>query len=417
MTANLDGQTLAKQLRVLNQLVEISLVMNAMHQLDPLLHYLMEIAAEITDSEAASILLIDKNTNDLVFTAATGESGRQLIGMVVPLEGSIAGSIIKEDRALIIDNVKADPRHYTGVDEETKFETRSILGVPMRKREQLVGVLEVLNKQDGRYDDDDIRFISALASQAAVAIEKAQLVNSLEEAYADLDRLNKLKSDFIAVASHELRTPLGVILGYATVLREDSHGELSDHAQMVLDSALQMRSLIEGMTNLRYVQIDESELDFAPVPLHEIMQSAYADIKRLAEAKDQIFEIEIPEEPVELRADRARLAMALTNVLNNAVKFAPPGGVIMISAERHDSEYWVIVRDNGLGIAKDQCEKIFEQFYQVEDPMTRHHGGLGLGLAIARAIVERHGGRIWAESPGLGEGSRFTLALPVTREG
>jgi signal transduction histidine kinase len=403
---------LLRRLDGVNRLIEVSLVMNSMLQLDPLLKYLMQIASEICDAEAASIMLIDKNTNELRFAAATGEASQHLVGMVVPMHGSIAGTIIAEDRAMIVADAKKDPRHYSGVDKETEFQTRSILGVPMRRRDQLVGVLEVLNKRSGDFTEADVPVITALAAQAAVAIENARLLDSLEKAYADLNRLNKLKTDFIAIASHELRTPLGVILGYATVLREDSQGEMSEHAQMVLNSALQMRSLIEGMTNLRNVQIDESELDRVDVPVGDIMRFAYLDVTSLAEAKQQFFEME-PVDRLIVRADQTRMVLALTNVLNNAVKFTPPGGVIILAAQRHPAEAWITVRDNGFGIPAGELEKIFEQFYQVEDPMTRKHGGLGLGLAIAKAIVERHGGRIWAESPGPNEGSKFTIALPL----
>ncbi len=237
--------------------------------------------------------------------------------------------------------------------------------------------------------------------------------SSIERAYADLNRVNKIKSDFIAIASHELRTPLGVILGYASFLKEDFTGEAGELADAVLSSALQMRGLIEGMTNLRYVQIEESELEMALVDVAELVDAAYADAVALAGAKDQVFEKSPVETGMLVRVDRAKALLALSNLLNNAIKFTPTGGAILLSAERRSREVWLAVRDNGFGIPPDQLERIFEQFYQVEDPMTRHHGGLGLGLAIARAIVERHGGRVWAESPGPDEGSRFIIALPL----
>ncbi|MBN1122826.1 MAG: GAF domain-containing protein [Anaerolineae bacterium] len=407
------SEGLQQKVDMLNRLVEISLVMNSTFQLDPLLEYLMFQATEITNSESASILLLDDKTGDLRFAAALGDVAEELIGMIVPRKGSIAGSIIDQEQAMIIDDVDKDPRHFDDIDQKLDYDTRSILGVPMAIRDKLVGVLEVLNRREGRYDEDDIRYITLLASQAAVAIDNVQMVESLEHAYDDLEKVNKLKTDFIAIASHELRTPLGVILGYATVLQEDAQGESGEHIEAVLSSALQMRSLIEGMTNLRYVSLDESELNFEKVWLNDVLQEAINDVQSMVEAKGQIFELEEPPEAVMIEIDRAKFVLALTNVLNNAIKFTPPGGVILLSAVRRNKEVWVRVRDNGIGIPADELEQIFEQFYQVEDPMTRKHGGLGLGLTIARTVLDRHKGRIWAESPGPNEGSCFTLVLPL----
>jgi signal transduction histidine kinase len=283
----------------------------------------------------------------------------------------------------------------------------------MRIKEKLVGVLEVLNKRQGAFDEEDVRHITILASQAAVAIENAQLVAALRQANEELSKLDKLKSDFIAIASHELRTPLGIILGYASFLKEEAEGTASEHAEAVLNSALHLRSLIEAMTNLRFVQIDKSELTIREVPLNLILRGAYADVQSLAETRRHAVTLALPERAVQVRADLHMMTMALTNVLNNAVKFTPEGGEIAVSFEEHPPEVWIRVRDTGIGLPADQLDLIFDQFYQVEDPMTRQHEGLGLGLSISRAILERHGGRIWAESAGPGRGSLFTLTIPL----
>ncbi len=409
-------RSLEHKFDALNRLVQISLVMNSTLKLQPLLQTIMEAAAEISGAEAASILLWDKNTNELRFTAALSPDPEHLMGMVVPLEGSIAGTIISENRAIIIDDASRDPRHFKNVDQAIEFQTRAILGVPMRIRDDLIGVLEVLNKREGRFNDEDLRHITILASQAAVAIENARLIAALRKAYDDLAQVNKLKNDFIAIASHELRTPLGVVLGYAAFLKEETEGEMGEHAEAVLNSALHLRNLIEDMTNLRYVQIDRAELKFAVAPLNRILGAAHADVIELAEAKEQVLLLEQPAYDIPVKVDAVRMEMAITNVLNNAVKFTPPGGLIVLSAEEQAREVWVRVQDNGIGLEPDHLERIFDQFYQVEDPMRRRHGGLGLGLTIARAIVERHDGRIWAESAGLGLGSTFTVALPLARE-
>jgi len=408
-----DTVALQRELDILGRLLEIGRVMNSTTRLEPLLDYIMHTAEEITGSEAASILLVDPNTGDLRFTAATGHARDELIGMVVPLKGSIAGTIVAEDRALIVSDVTRDPRHYRGVDEEVAFQTRSILGVPMRIKDRLVGVLEVLNKSGGEYDEEDIRNITILASSAAVAIENAQLIRSLKEAYEELNQVNKLKSDFIAIASHELRTPLGIILGYAAVLQEEAQPPADAYTDALFKAALKMRTLVEGMTNLRYIQLEEGEMHLEPVALRELMREAYEQAQEFAGTKDQIYLCEEAPPDLFVLADRAKAVLALSNVVDNAVKFTPPGGAVILSARRRNGEAWVTVRDNGYGIPADQLERIFAPFYQVEDPLTRRYGGLGIGLTITRAVMERHNGRVWAESPGPGEGSRFTLVFPL----
>jgi signal transduction histidine kinase len=405
-----------QEIRRLNRLVEVSLIINSTLELRPLLSVIMDHAAEITGAESASIMLFDRNTNELRFVASTTGNPitEDLLNIPVPLEGSIAGSILRENRAIVLDDVTSDPRHYRQADDRSGFATRSLIGVPMRLRNQPIGVLEAVNKKTGRWTDDDRRNMLVLASQAAVAIENARLLEQLQRAFNELDQLDKLKNDFIAIASHELRTPLSVILGYATFLKEDSQGAVSEHAAAVLNSALRMRNLIEDMTNLRYLKMGEAELAREHLPLAAIFQAAYNDVEGLATAKGHTLRVHSPEMGLIVVVDRIKLGMALTNLLNNAIKFTPSGGSITLSYERKPNAVWVIVKDTGIGIPQDQLNKVFEEFHQVEDHMTRRHGGMGLGLSIARAVVEAHGGRLWAESEGPQRGSTFYINLPLT---
>jgi len=400
-----------RKLDALNRLVEISLVMNSTLELPPLLAEIMQSATEITAAEAASILLMDRYTHELRFAASTGSNTEHLMGIIVPMDSSIAGAIVREGKATIIDDVSNDPRHFRQVDEKIDFQTQSILGVPMRIKDNLVGVIEVLNKQVGRFDDDDLLHITVLASQAAVAIENARLILALTKANDDLSKQDKVKTDFIAIASHELRTPLSIILGYATFLQEEAQGEASDHAQMVLQSAMHLRNLIEDMTNLRFVQTSEGEIVVTDCSLNEILTQAYADVKSVADAKEQNLSLTALDTPVMVRADKLKAELAITNVLNNAVKFTADHGKISVSIEDRNTEIWVKITDNGDGLATDQLERIFDQFYQVEDHLTRRVGGMGLGLSIARGMIKQQGGRLWAESPGPGKGSTFTFAF------
>jgi len=397
----------------LARLVEISVTLNSTLDLDRLLGFIIDSAADLLESEAASILLVDDKTHNLYFAAATGADPKELAKIPVPLEGSIAGKVLREDHPVIINQVSQDPRHYRRVDEKIRFESRSLIGVPMHIRDKVTGVLEAVNKRRGAFEEADLQTLSIIASQAAVAIHNARLLDALQRAYDELGKLDKLKSDFIAVASHELRTPLGLILGYAALLKDETGQKSSGHAEAVLNSALRMRSLIEDMTNLNLLRVGSAEIMLTRQPLQDIARAAYDEVKDLIAAKNQTSSLRLPEESLDAPVDEPKMIMALTNLLNNAIRFTPPRGRIELSLEHRGEEAWFRVHDNGIGLASDQLERIFDQFYQVEDHMTRRQGGLGLGLAIVQAIASAHKGRGWAESPGADKGSTFTIAIPL----
>lgn len=398
---------------VLSQLTQISTVLTGRMPLDTLLEHIMQVTVQITGSEAASVLLWNNKSHELFFAASTSSSAHSLLGKPVPLDNSIAGTILRENRVMQVEDVRSDPRHYNKVDEDIEFVTRSLLGVPMTYRDRRIGVLEAINKRTPPWTEDDKHYLSVLASQAAVAIEDAQMLMELRKANETLSELDKLKNDFIAIASHELRTPLGVILGYASFLQEDSDPQTQEHASKVMNSALQLRRIIEGMINLRYLKQNQSDLTRSQVSVSELFKDIEYEIFALSDASHHQLTVTPPEEDALVFIDRTRLSMAMTNLLNNAINFTPPGGKISVSAAaRGQREIWISVKDSGIGIAEDQLERIFEDFYQIEDHMTRHIGGLGIGLSISRAIIEAHGGRIWAESGGPNQGATFIFSLP-----
>lgn len=405
---------LRETIRQLSRLAEISAILNSTLDPDHLLQFIIETAADLLGCEAASILLYDQDARKLIFAAATGSDPAELAQIPVPIESSIAGEIFTSGMPLVINDARQDPRLFRQVGDKVKLQTRSLLGVPMRLRgQQTVGVLEALNKHKGDFTPTDVRLLEIIAAQAAVAIQNARLVQQLQKAYADLKEADKLKTDFLAIASHELRTPLGVILGYATFLKEDAQGELSEHAEMVLNSALKLRSLVEDMTNLSMLQMGKAQLRATRLALQPLIMNVYREIQSTAEAKNQTVRLQMPTETLYLNGDAEKLRLVFGNLLNNAVRFTPTGGSILVRAGKVRDKIGIEVTDNGPGIDAQMLERIFEQFYQVENHLTRKHGGMGLGLAIAKGIVELHNGKIWAESPGLGKGASFKILLPI----
>jgi signal transduction histidine kinase len=415
MPPNSTYDDLDRRNTMLNRLLDVSLVLNANLSLKPVLTYIMESVCEITAAEAASILLYNRNNDELRFAASnTPDSDQEaLLKLTVPMNGSIAGQIARENQPIVINNADEDPRIYRPVDESIGFRTRSLLGVPMHIRGNVIGVLEALNKNEGRWSDDDLQALTILASHAAVAIQNARQTEQLRKAYNELDKLDKIKNDFIAVASHELRTPLGVILGYASFLAEEAQGDVSEHATAVLNSAMHLRSLIEDMTNMRYLHLGKIQLQREHTSIHALITAAQSDLQSLAEAKGQNLVVQSDNLNMMIFIDKAKMIMALLNILNNAIKFTPNRGLITFTTELRGQELWLRITDTGSGIPDTLFEKVFEEFYQVDDHMTRRHNGMGLGLAIARGMVEAHSGRVFVERSELKQGTTMAIVLPL----
>jgi signal transduction histidine kinase len=397
----------------LSRLVEISVTLNSTLELDRVLQFIIRSAADLVESEAASILLVGDKTRDLYIAAATDADPETLQKIPVPKEGSIAGTIFREDRPLILNELSATSQLYPEVGDGGRFSVRSLIGVPLRIRDDVTGVLEAVNKRQGIFDEADLQTLTNIASLAAVAISNARQIEALNRAYDALGKLDQLKTDFIAIASHELRTPLGLILGNASLLKELTGEDVSEHADAVLNSAMRMRVLIEDMTNLNMLQAGSANLALSKQPLQLIVQMAYEEILGLVEAREQTIKLNLPAETLEAMVDGSKITMALTNLLNNAIRFTPKEGELRLTLEHHGHEAWLRVRDDGIGLAPDELETVFDLFYQVEDHLTRQHDGLGLGLPIVKAIAESHGGRVWVESEGPDQGATFTIALPL----
>jgi len=411
---NLEARIAALERRVtcLERIVEMSRIINSNLDLEPLLQAIVQAAAELTQAEGGSILLLDRQTGELHFRAVTGAKSEGIRHIPVPLNGSIAGQILRQNRPLVIEDAARDPRIYRQVDESSQFTTRSLMGVPLRVKDKSIGVLEVVNKiGNGGFTAEDVEVLSVLADQAAIAIENARLLAELRRAYRELQELDRLKSEFLSIASHELRTPLITILGYAALLEQDITGPAREQLALVRQSAWQLRNIIDDMVNLHHLETGQAPLERTRVLVQEIVAEVLEEFTPMAESRRQTIAISLPGVPLSVLADREKLYLALRNLVSNAVKFTPEGGQIGIRVEEQPAETVFIVWDTGPGIPPRHQRRIFDRFYQAEPSLTRQHGGLGLGLTIAREIVELHGGRIWVESV-VGQGSAFYMAIP-----
>lgn len=399
--------------KLLLRLVELSVTLNSTLDLDELLQRITATATELLECEAASILLYDEKNPRLFFAAATGSDPEKLAEIPVPIDNSLAGTIFRTSQPLILNNAEQDPRHYSLVSDHIKFKINTLLGVPMPIKDRTVGVLEAVNKKDGTFAESDVTTLSVIAAHAAIAINNARLLRTTQQALDKVKETNQIKSNFLALASHELRTPLGIIIGYATFLQEGARGESSEHANQVLGAAAQMRSLLDQMNNLTLLQADEMVMRPMTIPIQDVLNFAVDEIKYFASRRDLKLVFAFRDDPILVNVDPERTTLAFVNLLNNAIRFSPEGSTITIGAVAEEKQVLAWVQDQGIGIPVDKLTKIFEEFYQIEPPNTRHYGGLGIGLTIAKGLIETQGGKIWAESDGEKQGSTLKILLPV----
>ena len=404
---------LASQPHQLKRLVELSVILNSTLDLDDLLQLITATATELLDCEGASILLYDEKQSRLFFAAATGSDPAKLAEIPVPIENSLAGMIFRTNRHIILNEVEQDPRHYTQVSDAIQFNVRTLLGVPMPIKDRTVGVLEAVNKRSGAFDEHDAALLSVTAAHAAIAIHNARLLRTTQRALDKVQEADELKTNFLTLASHELRTPLGIIMGYSSMLIEDAQGQLSESAKQVLTAARQMRSILDEMNNLAMLKSDELDLKPQKVAMEDVLAYACEGIREIAATRKQNLVYAFPAEAHMVNVDIDKTALAFGNILGNAIRFSPEGREITVGVAKEGNQVLSWVQDQGLGIPFDKLQKIFEEFYQIEPPNTRHYGGLGIGLTIAKGLIEAQGGKIWAESEGLGKGSTFKVLLPM----
>ena len=398
-------QHLERRVARLERIIEVSRVINSTLNLEPLLHNIIQIATDLTVTEASSILLLDKKTGELHFEAATGIKGKEVKPIVVPLDNSIAGWVVKEGEPLLIPDVRKDPRHYHQVDDMTKFSTRSILGVPLRVKDKVIGVLEVLNKsEDKEFTQDDVEALTILAAQAAIAIENARLFQ---------------QSDLLSEVAHELRTPLTSIRGYSKMLLlSEGIGQEKklEFAETIHREAVRLGQMINDFLDLARLESGRTYMAQEPVNMSEIINETLTILQPQATERQISIALQVPETLPPLIGDPVRLKQVMVNLVSNAVKYNREGGRVDIEVQIREDELNVAVKDTGRGIAEEDLPHIFEKFYRVDDSEQQEPQakGTGLGLSIAKHIVEVHGGTISVQSVE-GQGSAFAFALPLPK--
>lgn len=397
----------------LERLLEVVRGLTTAPDLESFLQSIISEATELTNSELASILEYDETAEELRFLAMQWFQRDVLRPMGIPLNESAAGWVYRKGQPLIIRDVNMDQRHFKLIDRVTNHVTHSLAAVPLMVRGEVVGVLEALNKKDdAHYTEEDLTILATLGALAAQAMRNATLQRKVKAVNIELAELERLKTDFIAITSHELRTPLGLILGHATFLRELDEGQYGEQLDTIIRNATKLKDIVENLSDVDNIRNGAARVRSNKVSLVKLAQDVIRTFQDKANTRNITLKLERGEDPFEIEADGVKLGIALSNLLKNAIQFTDSGGKVIVKLDEDFGYFKVTVIDSGIGIPARDLPRVFERFFQVETHLTRRYGGMGLGLAVAKAMIELHGGRIWAESAP-GKGSTFTFLLPI----
>lgn len=394
----MDAHALRKRLDQLQRVLEANRQLSATLQPEELLHAMARAAAELTESEQGAVARYDSQAGALRLAFAPWLPNERREAITLPLDNNPIG---QAHRSLWPVLGEAQP----------ELEARSILAAPMVVDGIAMGVLCAVNKRDGTYDKEDVLVMESLAAQAAIALENAEMLQQARQGYTTLAELDKMRNDFIAITSHELRIPLGLVLGHASYLTEILEGDARQQSETIEKAALRLKQIVEDLSKIELAQTGTAVLRTQTYDVAAQLHSLLEAHQGRAEEAEIRLSSQIPAQAVYITADANKLFVAVDHLLQNAIRFTNPGGMVQISLTEHNDEVEIQVADSGVGIPAQDLPRVFERFFQVEDHMTRRHGGMGLGLTITRTLVELQGGSVAVESIE-GKGSRFTIHLP-----
>jgi signal transduction histidine kinase len=414
-----------QQLARLASLTNIGKTISLRFTTDQLLMAIYTECRKIVDCTLFTIALLDEESSELSFELDVREESI-LPKDRIPVGEGLNSWVVRHHQPLLIGSVADEARIGVKALADSK-PTESWLGVPMIARDRLIGVISVESYRKNAFNNDDIVLMTAIANQAAVALENAHVMertNELREANLRLLAADRSKNQFLANMSHELRTPLNSIIGFSSVLLESTRQTIMPRLYKFLENihtaGNHLLELINDILDLSKIEAGKMELRPEFFDLHETMAAVERVMKGFAsQANVHIISAINPDVP-RVRLDEGRLKQILFNLLSNAVKFSPNGGPVTIHSALVPKtqsplgidSIRIEVTDRGIGIGAEELERIFDEFYQTEEGRRSRRGGTGLGLSLTRNFVELHRGTIEVQSSP-GSGSCFTLYLPV----
>jgi PAS domain S-box-containing protein len=404
-----EAEVVADVARAVNEALDINAIL-------PLVG---DAARALTGADTASIALRELGREALVFRYHSGQRSRRHDEIMLPVTSGLTARVLSTGRALRTDDVRSDPEAAREARWLLDIEgVVSLLVAPIAFGGRVEGLVFVANRRAVPFTRQDESIVQRLADQGATALRNVRLLAAEQAARSAAEAANRMKDDFLATVSHELRTPLTAMLGWVWWLRRGAAEEsMRDRAlETVERNARAQAQLVEDLLDVSRIVTGKLRLEVRMSDLRAVIEAAADSVRTAADAKGIALETRLPAAPVAVTVDPDRLLQVVWNLLSNAIKFTPEGGRVQVELQQDRAEVRVVVRDTGAGISPAFLPYVFDRFRQAEASSTRAYGGLGLGLAIVRHLVELHGGVVRAESDGEGRGTTFTVTLPVRAE-
>ncbi len=403
-----------RRLRDMSALVEMAKQVTGNLHLESVLQTTVQSLRRLLTARASTITMLSEDGEQLIVQAADGVEP-EFMNAHMRLEGSISGKVVREQKLVYTRDSHKDPEFLF-----FDLAVRSLLVMPLIIRDVAIGTLSVDSDQPNAFSESDKQLMTIAAAQVSVAIANARLFEEREKraaelavAYEELKESDRLKDELVQNVSHELRTPLTFVKGYVDLLMDGDRGlltpEQQEYLQIVADKTDDITRIIEDIITLQ--RIDAGNLQLEAMPMVEMIQTAVASHSMVAEKKGLTVRMAPSQAQGLVRIDKGRINQVLDNLIANAIKFSPDGGVIMVSMLEQEDTVCVSVSDQGIGMSSEKHQRIFERFYQIDGSSRRRFGGTGIGLAIVKRIIDAHHGKIWVESE-LNKGSSFFFTLP-----
>ena len=397
----------------------LKVISRSTFDLKTVLNTLVESAARLCEADMASIPRLAGTIFEYVATYGYTQDIQEFLQRhpMTPGRGSAAGRALLEGKTIHIPDVLKDPE-YTFIEAQKAAGYRTVLCVPLMREGAAIGVLALVRRSARPFTIQQIELVETFADQAVIAIENVRLFEEIQDKSRQLEEASQHKSQFLANMSHELRTPLNAILGYTELMADGAYGEPSEKMFGILKrleaNGKHLLGLINDVLDLSKIEAGQLVLELSDYSVQDIAQTVRSTLEPLAADKKLVFKVELAAGLPPGHGDGRRLTQVLINLVGNAIKFTDAGEVA-IKAEAHNGSFHVSVRDTGPGISSADQARLFQEFQQADNAITKKKGGTGLGLAISKRIIEMHGGKIWVESQ-LGQGSTFAFTLPVVVE-